>query len=524
MPRHLLPSLLVAALLAASLAGSAAAAEPRTLVYSWPSNVGPLNPHRYSPNQMFAQAMVYEPLVKYGAGGKLLPWLAEAWETSADGRTWTFHLRQGVAFSDGTPFDARAVKLNHDAVIAHRESHGWLELVKQIQETRVVDPHTVQVVLKDPYYPLLQDLALVRPVRYLSPSGFPEEGDTAKGIKAPIGTGPWMLTETRLGEYDVFDRNPRYWGPAPEIGRIVVKVIPDPNTRAVALETGAIDLVYGTDQISLDTFDRFRKDPRFATLVSPPLATRLLAVNSNRGPTRELAVRRAIQHAVDKAAISGGIFLDTEPPAATLYPANTPYCDLGLAPFPCDPAAAEAALEEAGWRKAAQGIRVKDGAPLVLDLCFVGNDAVQKALAEVLQSDLARVGIRVNLVGEEKDSFYRRQKEGEFHLIFNDTWGPPYDPHSYASSWRVPSHADFQAQSGLPMKTAIDTLIGRVLVTMDEDARRAMYRELLTTIHDQAVYLPISYSTGLAVHRPELTGVAYGATKYEIPFEAMRKP
>ena len=105
MPRRLLPLLLVAALLAAPLAAPAAAAEPRTLVYSWPSNVGPLNPHRYSPNQMFAQAMVYEPLVKYGAGGKLLPWLAETWETSPDGRT--LHL----VFSGDDPFSVRRAAL-----------------------------------------------------------------------------------------------------------------------------------------------------------------------------------------------------------------------------------------------------------------------------------------------------------------------------------------------------------------------------------------------------------------------------
>jgi nickel transport system substrate-binding protein len=105
-------------------------AAPKTLVYSWPSNVGPLNPHLYSPNQMFAQAMVYEPLLRYGRDGSIMPWLAQSWEISADGREYTFDLRRKVFFSDGTPFDAEAVKKNHDAVLANAKRHTWLEMIR----------------------------------------------------------------------------------------------------------------------------------------------------------------------------------------------------------------------------------------------------------------------------------------------------------------------------------------------------------------------------------------------------------
>ena len=501
--------------------GPALAADPKTLVYSWPSNVGPLNPHTYSPNQMFAQAMVYEPLVRYGLDGKIVPWLAESWDISPDGREYTFHLRKGVVFTDGTPFNAAAVKKNHDTVVANVASHDWLELINQIQSTTVIDEHTVKVTMKESYYPILQDLALVRPIRHLSPAAFPDSGNTADGIKAAVGTGAWKLVETKLGEYDIFERNDQYWGPKPDIERIVIKVIPDPNTRAVAFETGDIDLIYGDGQISLDTFGRFRDDLRFTTAVSQSLSTRAVALNTNRGPTKELAVRRAIQHAVNKDALVKGIFLNTESKADMLYDKNIPYCDLGLKPYDYNPATAESLLEEAGWKKDDSGFRSKDGQALALDLCFVGNNAVMKSVAEVLQGDLQKVGFKANLVGEEADSFYKRQHEGEFDLIFSDTWGPPYEPHSYLSSWRVPSHADYQAQLGLPMKKEIDEAIGRVLVTTDETKRQDIYRYILGTIHEQAVYLPLSYTTGLIVHGDKLSGVAYGPTRYEVPFEAM---
>jgi nickel transport system substrate-binding protein len=106
-------------------------------------------------------------------------------------------------------------------------------------------------------------------------------------------------------------------------------------------------------------------------------------------------------------------------------------------------------------------------------------------------------------------------------MIFGDTWGAPYDPHSFCSSMRVPSHADYQAQLGLPVKAELDKKIGEVLVTVDETARQNTFRDILSTLHEQAVYLPLTYITGIMVHRKELNNVRFGPTKNEIPFENM---
>ncbi len=148
-------------------------------------------------NQMFAQQMLYEPLVRYRAGGRLEPWLAEAWEVSPDGRAYTFRLREGVRFSDGHPFDAEAVRLNVEAVLANRRRHAWLEMVAQIEGVEALDPRTVRIRLRSSYYPFLQDISLVRPLRFLSPAAMPASGNTSEGIKAAVGTGPWLLVESR---------------------------------------------------------------------------------------------------------------------------------------------------------------------------------------------------------------------------------------------------------------------------------------------------------------------------------------
>ncbi len=127
---------------------SGAHADPK-LNFPWPVNVGPLNPHLYSPNQMFAQNMVYEPLVHYNADGTVGPWLAESWEASQDGRSYTFKLREDVKFSNGEVFDAAAVKANIDTVLQNRPRHKWLELVNQMVSAEVVGPYKVRINLKN---------------------------------------------------------------------------------------------------------------------------------------------------------------------------------------------------------------------------------------------------------------------------------------------------------------------------------------------------------------------------------------
>ncbi|WP_444542166.1 nickel ABC transporter substrate-binding protein [Chelatococcus reniformis] len=489
---------------------------------AWPANVGPLNPHLYAPNQMFAQAMVYEPLVKYQADGTIGPWLAAGWEVSDDARIYTFRLRQDVRFSNGEPFDAAAVVANFTAILAGRSRHAWLELTNQIETVAALDAHTVRLTLKRPYYPTLEELALPRPFRFVAPSQF-VGGGTQAGITAPIGTGPWVLKDTQLGVRDLFTRNERYWGPRPAIGEINIKVILDPNTRAVAMETGEIDLIYGSDgPVSPDTFDRFRAMGQLTTGLSKPVETLALAINSNRGATRDLAVRKAINHAVDKDTMIATVLYGTQTRADTLLAPNVPYADIGLQPYAYAPARARRLLDEAGWTVAASGARQKNGEPLLIDLCFVGTDAVSKTIAEIVQADLKKVGIGVRLVGEEESSVYARQRDGRFGMIFNRTWGPPYDPHALISSMRAPSHADYQAQSGLPDKAEIDAKIGQVLLSVDASERRRLYRDILTRLHDGAVYLPLTFTSAMLIAKPELGAVSFSPIAGEIPFDQIR--
>lgn len=506
--------------IAATPAAALAASPKDTIVYSYLSNVGPLNPHMYSPNQMFAQEMVYEPLVRLEAGGKIAPALAERWDISKDGKTYTFFLRKGVTFSDGQPFNADAVVRNFKAIMNNGRRHAWLGIIDKIDRFEASGPMEFKLHLKSPYYPCLEDLSLPRPFRFLSPSAFPESGDTSKGIKAPIGTGPWRLTKIALGEYDLFERNEKYWGQKPKAAKVLVKVIPDPVSRALAFDSREIDLIYGLGQVNFDAFNRMKGMPGVAAEISAPMGTTAIAVNSAKGPTKELAVRRALQYLTDKNALVKGVTLGTQPRADALFAANVPYCDLGLKPYPFDLAKAKSLLDEAGWKlPSGRNIREKNGQPLKINFCFVGNDAAQKTIAEVLQAQAAAAGVSLELLGEEADSFYRRQREGDFGMILNPTWGPPFEPHAMVSSMLLPSHADYMAQLGLPMKADIDKKIHGVMANTDPKERARLYREILTTLHEQAVYVPVFHSAMFKVYRPErLKHVNFGNGRTDIPF------
>ena len=246
----------------------------------------------------------------------------------------------------------------------------------------------------------------------------------------------------------------------------------------------------------------------------------MLALNSTHAPTNELAVREALNYAVDKKTLVDGALYGTQQVADTLFAPSVPYANIGLKPRQYDPAQARALLDKAGWLlPAGKTIREKAGQPLHIELAYIGTDALSKSMAEIIQANLRQIGVDVALIGEEESSIYARQRDGRFGMIFNRTWGAPYDPHAFMSSMRVPSHADYQAQLGLPDKAIIDKEIGEVLTTTDDSARQALYRDILTRLHNDAVYLPISYISMMVVAKPQLGTIPFAPIASEIPFD-----
>lgn len=498
---------------AASEAGASEGKEE--LVFVNYRDIRDLNPHLYA-GEMYAQEMLYETLVNITADG-YEGCLAESWDISDDGKTYTFHIRDGVKFSDGEVCDANAIKANFDAIIENKDRHTWLEMMNLLVGVSAPDNKTFVIELSEPYYPLLTELGVTRPFAMISPKAM-KDGSTKDGVNAYIGTGPYVLTDFVTDEYAVFEANENYWGEQPKIKKITVKVIPDNQTRILALEKGEIDMIFGKNMIDADAINQYTGNDKFTVSLSDPTSTRQIVLNTTKEVLADKEVRQALQHATNKQAISDGIFYGLEQPADTLFAKTVPYCDIDLEPYAYDVEQAQSMLDEAGWVVGADKIREKDGQKLNIDLLYNSDSVTEKAIAEYLQSEYQKIGISLNIHGEEEQSYRDNMKAGNFDMVFNICWGTPYDPQSSLAAMRAPVYGDYAAQLGLEDKAEIDQAITDILVSTDEQKRQDLYTFVLTRLHEDAVYIPLTYECNKAIYRSDLQGFHFTQTQYEVPF------
>lgn len=500
-----------------------------SLTLAWGEDFGDVNPHRYNPDQFVIQDLVYEGLVRYGDKGVIEPTLATSWDVSEDGKTYTFHLRE-AKFSDGSNFTADNVKRNFDTIFseANRGNHTWFGLTDQLDSYKVIDEHTFQMSLKQAYSATLYDLSMIRPIRFLADAGFPKGDDTtANNVVAPIGTGQWVVKEKKANEYITFVRNEHYWGEKPSLEEVTVKIIPDAQTRVLEFEAGNLDLLYGNGLISLETFSNYEKDDTYTTAVSQPLSTRLFLLNAKQAIFADKRVRQAINHAMNKEEISTNLFRGVEQPADTIFSKVTPHSDAGLTPYSYDSAKAEALLDEAGWTKGADGMRQKYGQVFTIHVPYIATNATEKDLAEYFQGEWKKLGIDVQLEAMEEDDYWANAKTGNFDAMFTFSWGAPWDPHAWMAaltSDAAHGHPENISLESLAIKPELNEVIRTTLVEPDEAKVDAGYKKALTLLHEEAIYIPITYQSLISVYRTgELEGVRFAPEENALPVRYISK-
>lgn len=456
------------------------------IVYANFRDIRDLNPHNYA-GELYAQNILYEGLVKISPKGEIVPSLAESWEISEDGKEYTFHLRKGVLFSDGEKFDANAVKANFDAIMDNKDRHGWLESVRLFNKFEVVDENTFKIYLNEPYFPMMIELGVIRPFRFVSPKAF-KNGTTKDGVNEYIGTGPYVLKQNTVDQEAIFEVNEKYWGEKSKVKIIRVKVIPDGQTRALALEKGEIDLLFGKNMIDAETMEKFSTMKGFETKMSEPLSTRMMIVNTTKGALQDKNVRKAIQHVLDKKAISESIFSGSELPADYLLAKTVKYADVDTVVYDYSLEEAGKLLDEAGWKLDANGKRMKDGKPLTIKLNYNNSSVSEKSISEYFQQQLAKIGVDLVINGEEEQSYRDDMKAGNFEISFNISWGAPYDPQSFFGGMRMPAvYGDYAAQEGLADKETIRNNIYEGLITTSEEKRQELFADVLKKLADEAV-------------------------------------
>ncbi len=286
---------------------------------------------------------VVQPLVTIDESGKLVPDLATSWSTSADGKTLTFDLRQGVTFQDGTPFDASAVKWNLDRLLdpnVRVPQRGQLTVIDSVD---VVDAHTVRLTLKNPA-PALVGAMSQTTAAMLSPASVDKDGNSYANIVHPVGTGPYVYTSRQKGTNVVVSRYDGYWGEKPYYDKVVFQIVPEATTRESLLLAGQVDLIILPPTSDLPAL---QANPRVKVLLGPSDRTIFIAINTTKKVLDNKLVREALNYAVDKdAIIKGVLFGAADPMDAPMAPSLFGYQKIGA--YPYDPEKAKQLLAQAG--------------------------------------------------------------------------------------------------------------------------------------------------------------------------------
>lgn len=349
-------------------------------------------------------AKVTEGLLEYNYDLTPRPQLATSWSISPDGKQYTFHLRKGVKWHDGKDFSSADVAFS---ILLLKKVHPrGSSTFANVTEVKTPDPYTAIIVLSRPAPYLIK--ALVATESPIVPKHVYENTDAIgnPNNNAPIGTGPFRFKEWVRGSYIVYERNPDYWDkPKPYVDRIVVKFIPDPAARAIAFETGAVDLGYRTP-VPLSDLARLKKVPKlmFETKGnSYSFNVTRLEFNLDNPYFKNLKVRQAVAQAVNRDVVLNTVYYGYGTRTASpIAPGLSAFHDNTPTPYPFDTKAADKLLDEAGYPR-------KGGAPrfrVTLDYNPISEDS--KRLADYLRSALGKVGIDVTIRSQDLPAFVKR--------------------------------------------------------------------------------------------------------------------
>jgi len=425
---------------------------------------------------------IYDGLVRYKDGTlEVEPALAKSWTISDDGLTYTFNLREGVKFHDGTPFNAAAVKFNFDRMLD--ENHPFYDtgpfplsfFFSAVDSVTAVNAETVEFKLKEPYAPFLSNLAYPTGL-IVSPSAVEKFGKEFG--RNPSGTGPFRFAEWESNAKVVVTRNDDYWEGAPSLEAVVFRPITDGNTRVAEMLAGGIDLMV---EIPPDSVATFANDKGYRVQEQAGPHVWFLILNAKEGPFANKAVRQAINYAIDKKSLVENVLQGTaEVAAGPTPPAFSWAYNESLQPYPYDPDKARAMIKEAGFENAKVTFYVTEGGSGMLDPVPMGA---------AIQADLAKVGLEVKIETYEWNTFLGKVNPGlegkadmaEMAWMTND---PDTLPYLALRTGAWPEDGGFN--SGYYSNPKVDKLLENARRSTDQAERAKLYREMQVIVQDDA--------------------------------------
>ena len=416
-------------------------------------------------------ANVFEGLTRIDQNGVVQPQLATSWDISGDGLTYTFHLKDGVTFHDGTAFDASDVVFSLDRVRADDSVNAQKPLFAAIDTVEAVDPKTVRITLSRPEGALLFNLGWGDAVIVA-----PESAATNK--TDPVGTGPFKFVRWTKGDRVELEAVSQ----GQPIRKAVFRFIPDPSAQFAALKAGDIDAVANLN--APEAVLAFRADPNFEVAIGSTEGETILAMNNARAPLNDIRVRRAISHAIDRQTIIDGAMFGFGTPIGTHFaPHNPAYVDL-TATYPHDPAKAKALLKEAGV----------ENLKLTLKL---PPPAYARRGGEIVAAQLKEAGIEVEIIPVEWAQWLEQVFRGTDYDLTIVSHTEPMDIGIYA---RDKYYFNYDSPE---LKAVVEKLNN----TSDPDARTKLLGEAQEIVTRDAVAVYMFQLARLGVWRKGLEGM-----------------
>ncbi|MBO0678329.1 ABC transporter substrate-binding protein [Mycolicibacterium sp. S2-37] len=440
-----------------------------------------LDPHKTSAYFSFeVLENIFDTLVEPDADLEMRPALAESWEVSPDQRQWTFHLRRGVSFHDGSPFTADDVVFSYRRIIDEQLTN--VDKFSSVTDVTAVDPATVRITVSQPTPNLLTNLGGFKGMAIVSRANV-ESGQIAT---RPVGTGPFSFAGATSGDSITLRANPDYWGSPPRISGVTFRFISEPSTALSALQAGEVDW---TDSIPPQRVSQLRGDESLRLAVTPSNDYWYLALNIAKAPWNDVRVRQAIAYGIDRDAIVQATSYGTAAKNQLAIPDGNPwYTPYDTYSYDVD--RAKSLLAEAKAQ------------PQTLDMLVTSEYPETVTAAQIIADNLAPLGITVDIRTVDFATWLDEQNSGNFDMLMMG-WLGNIDP---ADFYYAQHHTEGPNNAQKFSDPEVDRLLDAGRTETDRDKRRDVYARAATLIADKVSYIYLYNPSILQAWTPALSG------------------
>lgn len=454
---------------------------PRNLVAAIAGEPDQLDPQKTTAYFSFqVLENVFDTLVEPDENLEMRPALAESWDVSPDQRTWTFHLRDGVTFHDGSPFTADDVVYSYRRIIDEKLAN--VDKFSAVTDVSAADPATVRITVKQPTPNLLTNLGGFKGMAIVQRRNV-ESGQIATH---PIGTGAFAFDSQKSGDSITLKANPGYWAGAPKVSGVTFRFISEPSTALSALQADEIDW---TDSIPTERVAQLRDDESITLAQLPSNDYWYLALNEARTPWNDVRVRQAIAYAIDRDAIVQATSYGTANVNQLAIPKGNPwYTEYGT--YSHDVEKARSLLREA------------QAAPRNLDMLVTNEYPETVTAAQIIADNLAPLGITVNIRTVDFATWLDEQNSGNFDMLMMG-WLGNIDPDDF---YYAQHHSNGTNNAQKFSNTEVDRLLDAGRVEADRRTRAEDYAKAATIIADEVSYIYLYNPSVLQAWTTGLTG------------------